>query len=366
MMAGRERKNSLKELFSGGMAPPAPLTPDLLRAPETKSAEPPPAAEESPASPPPARAASGAVKAMGLSLNSMAKEVEEARVLRQALQDGERVVQIETDRITQSFVNDRLSDEERDDPDFLTLIDSIRESGQQVPILVRPTEEPGRYQVAYGHRRLKAARRLGRPVTAIVKELSDDELVLAQGKENAERRNLSFIERAMFARALSERGFDRKVVSEALGGLLKSEMSRLLQVADAIPVDITHAIGPAPKAGRDRWMALSELFLTGKGAEEAKARDEIAAAHFRKADTNDRFQMLFRRLMRSETPAKPEGNLLATADGKGFARLEQRGKGLKITFTDDVDAGFVATFRERLVADYAAYLAAKGKSPDKS
>lgn len=364
-MAGRERKNSLKELFSGGMAPAAPLTPEILRAPEIKSVEPAPAPEEPPA-PPPARAASGAVKAMGLSLNSMAKEVEEARVLRQALQDGERVVQIETDRITESFVNDRLSDEERDDPDFLALIDSIRESGQQVPILVRPSDEPGRYQVAYGHRRLKAARRLGRPVTAIVKVLSDDELVLAQGKENAERRNLSFIERAMFARTLSERGFDRKLVSEALGGLLKSEMSRLLQVAEAIPPVITHAIGPAPKAGRDRWMALAELFLTGKGAEEAKALDEIAGEHFRRADTNDRFQMLFKRLMRNEPPRKADAVPLTSPDGHVFARMEHKGKGLKITFADEVEEGFIAAVRDRLVADYAVYRAAAGKRPDKS
>ncbi len=43
---------------------------------------------------------------------------------------------------------------------------------------------------------LKAVRRLELQVKAIVRKLTDDELVLAQGKENAERRNLSFIERA--------------------------------------------------------------------------------------------------------------------------------------------------------------------------
>ena len=363
-MAGRERKNSLKELFSGGMAVPAPLTPEALRAPEVKSIEPVRPQEEAPA--PPARAASGAVKAMGLSLNSMAKEVEEARVLRQALQDGERVVQLETDTIAESFVNDRLTDEERDDPDFLALIDSIRESGQQVPILVRPSDEPGRYQVAYGHRRLKAARRLGRPVSAIVKTLSDDELVLAQGKENAERRNLSFIERAMFARTLSDRGFDRKLVSEALGGLLKSEMSRLLQVAEAVPSVIARAIGPAPKAGRDRWMALAELFLSGNGAELEKALDEIAGEHFRRADTNDRFQMLFKRLMRHEPPKKADGLALTAPDGRVFGRLEQKGKGLKITFAEQVDDRFIASVRDRLMADYAAFQAAAGKGPSET
>lgn len=48
----------------------------------------------------------------------------------------------------------------------------------------------GFYQAAYGHRRLCAARELGIPVKAIVRVLDDHALVMAQGKENAERRNL--------------------------------------------------------------------------------------------------------------------------------------------------------------------------------
>lgn len=158
----------------------------------------------------PPRTASGAVKAMGLSLSSITREAEEARVLRQALEDGERVVSLDTALVATSFISDRLGDEDRDDDDFATLVESIREGGQHAPILVRPhPEKPDHFQVAYGHRRLRAARRLGQPVKALVRPLSDDELVLAQGKENAERRNLSFIERALFARALSDRGFDQ-------------------------------------------------------------------------------------------------------------------------------------------------------------
>ena len=40
---------------------------------------------------------------------------------------------------------------------------------------------------------------------AIIQALTDAELVIAQGKENAERRNLSFIERALFAANLDVR-----------------------------------------------------------------------------------------------------------------------------------------------------------------
>ena len=52
---------------------------------------------------------------------------------------------------------------------------------------------------------------------AVLRHLSDAELVVAQGKENNERRDLSFIERALFAAHLEERKFDRDTIQAALG-----------------------------------------------------------------------------------------------------------------------------------------------------
>ncbi|UDF32867.1 UNVERIFIED_ORG: plasmid partitioning protein RepB (plasmid) [Roseateles sp. XES5] len=353
MMASRDRKNSIKAMFGGDILP-ATNEP----APEIRSI---PAANEQAGSP--ARASSGAVKAMGLTLSSITREAEEARVLRQALQEGERIVSLDTDKIDVSFVNDRLSDEERDDPDFLVLVESMRESGQQVPILVRPAPKDGtgegseRYQVAYGHRRLRAARRLGQPVKAIIKTLSDDELVLAQGKENAERRNLSFIERALFAHTLVGRGFERKLVCDALA-VQKSELSRLLQVAEAVPSRFVRDIGPAPKAGRERWMALGALFQNGNGVEIEKAEDETSGERFRNAPSDERFQMLFDRLMRRTAKTAPESEALTRPDGGVFARIERKGKAVRIAFTPDVDSAFIDALTARMKDDYAAFLAA--------
>lgn len=354
MMAGRDRKNSIKALFGGD------ILPTTEGAPETKSMPVQPDQASAPV-----RASSGAVKAMGLTLTSITRDAEEARVLRQALQDGERIVSLDTDRIDVSFVSDRLSDEERDDPDFLTLVESIRESGQQVPILVRPSPsgesgagEGGRYQVAYGHRRLKAARRLGQPVRAIIKALSDDELVLAQGKENAERRNLSFIERALFAHTLVGRGFERKLVCDALA-VQKSELSRLLQVAEAVPFRFVREIGPAPKAGRERWMSLGALFETGNGAEIEKATDEVHSDQFRAATSDERFQMLFDRLMRRAPKASPATEDITRPDGGLLARIERKGKAVRIAFAPQVDPAFIEAMTVRLKDDYADFLAAR-------
>jgi ParB family transcriptional regulator, chromosome partitioning protein len=362
MMTGRDRKNSIKALFGGDIAPAGGEA-----APETKSM--PQAGEPAGgATTGPSRASSGAVKAMGLTLSSITREVEEARALRQALEEGERVVDLDTGKVDVSFVSDRLSDEERDDPDFLQLVESMRDSGQQVPILVRPLPDAGgageggeRYQVAYGHRRLKAARRLGRPVKAIVRALSDDELVLAQGKENAERRNLSFIERALFAHTLVARGFERKIVCDALA-VQKSELSRLMQVAEGVPFRFVREIGPAPKAGRERWMALGALFQNGNGAEIEKANDEVYSERFRTATSDERFQMLFDRLMRRAPKTASAAEELTRPDGAVFARVERKGRGVRIAFTPDADPAFVTRLTARMKEDYAAFLAQAGKT----
>lgn len=351
-MAGRDRKNSIKALFGGDIAPGADQP---GQAPEVKSM-PAPAAGEGPV-----RAASGAVRAMGLSLSSITREADE---LRQALAEGERIVPLDPGRIDASFVADRLSDEERDDPDFAALVESIRESGQQVPILVRPVPGEGgeRYQVAYGHRRVRAARRLGLPVKAIVRPLSDEDLVLAQGKENAERRNLSFIERALFAQALTARGFERRLVCEALA-LEKSELSRLLQVADAVPPQFVQAIGPAPKAGRARWMALGAIFEKDNGAKAEIAIDETTSARFRAAASDERFRMLFDRLTRVRRP-EPAVRAIARPDGRPLARLERRGKGAVIAFSAGIEPEFAERVAARLAEDYAAFLAARAGTHD--
>lgn len=332
-MAGPNRKNQLKALFQP-MEPAAERTADASPAPAAPVTVPaaPPAPEAR------ARAASGAVKAMGLSLGGLSREIEDARRLKENLSVADRVIEIEPEVIDTSFVSDRLGQDDSDDS-FAALMHSIESSGQQVPVLVRPhPEKPGRYQTAYGHRRIRAAARLGLRVRAIVRDLNDTELVLAQGKENNERRDLSFIERAFFADALIRRGFERGVVQEALS-LHKAEMTRYLQVAEAVPRRIASAIGPAPRIGRPRWMAIAELLRAE--AAQVKADDEITTQRFRTAANSDaRFNLLFARLQR-KSPAKAD-QPREIRDGQGRAvALVSIAKGkARVEFVDKVADGF--------------------------
>ena len=76
------------------------------------------------------------------------------------------------------------------------LVEAIREHGQQVPILVRPhPSERGPLSSGLRTSKIRAAAELERTVRAVVKVLTDEELVIAQGQENNERQDLSFIEK---------------------------------------------------------------------------------------------------------------------------------------------------------------------------
>lgn len=349
------RRDRLRSIFAG--AEPAPKgegTP--ADAPVTPTT---PASSAAPQIPP-RRTTSGAVKAMGLSLGSLSEQVQEAKKLRETLASGEKVVEIDTAHLERSPYHDRLTDGARDDEDFAALVHSMKEHGQQVPVLVRPHPDPdkaarGIYQIAYGHRRVLAARELGIPVRAIVRQLSDADLVVAQGKENAERRALSFIERAVFAKALIDHGFDRATAQAALS-VHKSEMTRLLQVAEMVPLEVVRAVGPAPKAGRPRWMALGELLQ--KDSLELAGKT-IRSPDFLSADSDTRFQRLFNTLeaaARSRSRAGQDGQTISSVDGKAtIAELTRSGKAVRLTIPESAGRGFADYLARRLPEIHAEF-----------
>lgn len=209
------------------------------------------------------------------------------------------VIEIEPDLIEAAGLQDRLESDAVEDS---ALARSIGEYGQQVPVLVRPHPTlEGRYQIVYGRRRVLAMRALGQPVKALVRDLDDRALVLAQGQENTARRDLSFIEKVNFARQLQDAGYDRKVICDALS-VDKTLASRMLSVAGRLPAALIAAIGAAPSVGRDRWLALADLVeakLIGTGT--GTGGDGVAAAVGETSDA--RFQAVWEHL--TAKPAAP-------------------------------------------------------------
>lgn len=233
----------------------------------------------------------GVVGAMSESFEAMAADLRDAK---EKLQTGDLVVEIPTELIDPSFITDRIGD----GGDMDEFVASIRDHGQRTPILLRPhPETEGRYQIAFGHRRYRALKILGRPVRAMVKALTDDELVVAQGQENQSRLDLSYIERAIFASRLESRKFQRDVICSALN-VDKTEISRMISVATGLPDELIEAIGPAQKTGRRKWMDLAKAV---EKLDWQSERDRILTTcrEASAADSDARFDLALQSLSRA-------------------------------------------------------------------
>lgn len=238
------------------------------------------------------RVRTGAIGAMGASLKEMAESAKQVTELQKQLDSADTVLDIDPSQIDHSRVADRISIEV--DTVFDTLVESIRDNGQQVPVLLRPhPDDASRYQIAYGRRRLRAAQTLGIKVKALVRKLSDDELIVAQGRENLDRQDLSFIEKAFFAKSLESEGIERSVIISALG-MDKADVSRMISVANNVPEDLVRRIGSAPKAGRKRWMELLEQLENTKRL--AAASEFLCSGQIEKWDSDQRFSKLLNEL----------------------------------------------------------------------
>jgi ParB family chromosome partitioning protein len=291
----------------------------------------------------------GAVGAMSRSLEQISAERDAAKALEARFAAGQHVVEIDTALIDASFVSDRMKSA---DQDHASLVESIRQHGQQVPVLLRPhPDSHGRYQVAYGHRRIRALSELARPARAVIRELSDDELVVAQGQENNERKDLSFIERATFAATLEDRSFGRETIMTALS-VDKNELSRLISVSRAIPRHIVETIGPASKAGRRRWMELAAR-LTTRGAEHATT-EVLSDTNFLSSSSDERFAKLFAALA-PRRPKGPRPTIWSDPSGKKVARIERSEERITLALDQKAAPAFGDFIVERLPELYRAF-----------
>lgn len=302
------------------------------------------------APPPPSRPHLDATKskpmaAVSKSLGDLNDRSRRANEIERKLAEGQVVVDLNTASIEPSFVQDRM------DGDLDGLVASIREQGQQVPILVRPhPSEPGRYQVAFGHRRLRALIELGLEVKAIVRDLTDEQLVIAQGQENNEREDLTFIEKARFAARLKER-FSRDVITAAMS-VDKSDLTRMFNIVDALPADLIDAIGRAPGVGRRSWIELAELL------EKAPSPQDVTsfALSLRGLPSQDRFKDTLAHLK----PRRIERGIpdvLAALDGQRLAQVKQSKTKVELTIDRKATPDFAAFVLEQLPTLYADYRA---------
>lgn len=291
---------------------------------------------------------SSALGAISQSLGGISEKVKRADEIEQKLIQGQTIVELDPAAIDNSFVTDRMEATEEQNIEFREL---IRRHGQTTPILVRPkANQPDRFEAAFGHRRLRAARELGIKVRAVVRDLTDEELVIAQGQENSGRTDLTFIERARFAARLEDRKFSRETIMAALN-VDKAALSRLISIATRVPTAVIEAIGPAPSIGRVRWHELTELIDQDEKRQRALAL--VKQSDFRELGSDDRFETLATTLRAQVSRARAE--TWAAKDGTPAAKVMRSSRRITLTFDDRVTPQFGDFVKERLQSLYDEY-----------
>jgi ParB family transcriptional regulator, chromosome partitioning protein len=261
------------------------------------------------------------------------------------------VREIDPSLIEEGGPRDRLSIV---DADVADLAESIRVHGQQVPIMVRPLpDNPGRFRIVYGRRRLRALKLAGLPAKALVRSLSDEQAILAQGQENSLRLDPSFIEKALFATELADAGYESAIILDALA-IDKPMISRMTKVARTIPPPVIRFVGPAHGVGRRRWEELADL--TRVHTVDLDALVERIASQCDGLSSDMRFSRLQEAVAKAvlvpsgkgeSSPALP----IRHSDGTTLAEFKSSPRSLTIRFTKTDVPGFTEWMRANAEAE---------------
>lgn len=260
-------------------------------------------------------------------------------------------------KIDASPYRDRFESDGEATEEIESLAASIRAEGQKMPVLVRPhSKVEGRYQLAYGHRRLAAIRLLAAEsktpsevtIRAYVRPLDDRELLVEQSLENGVRENLTWIEQALWAAQLREAGFSSVAIEPVLG-LSKTPISLMLKVANAVPHDIIFAIGRAKGVGRPKWMALAETCLKGGDEAATRIRSILDNQAFQSADAARRIELAVKAARGEEDRPAEKSVRELVSHGRNLGRIATGASGTTISIARQ-EAGFAEWLSARMDA----------------
>ncbi|MBZ4691139.1 MAG: repB-2 [Cereibacter sp.] len=265
--------------------------------------------------------------------------------------DAHHVWELDPAEIQDERYSDRL-----DPKDVHDLRASIEQNGQTVPILVRRhATDPNRYLLVYGRRRLEAIRGSDKvsKVRALIANLDDTAALRAQVSENTGRRDLSYIERALFAQELLDSGFGSQAQIAEVLNVTRSAVSMSISVAKAIGTALAHAIGPAHGVGRPRWEALAKELADSRIENDDLSRIALdvraKAAANEQADEDPQvdpsvaaFEAVARHAKKSVSSTlgkKPRSKTTALViDGTPVGAIKRSGRALRLDLTDVDDA----------------------------
>ena len=221
--------------------------------------------------------------------------------------------------------------------EFARLKQDIELAGGNVqPISVRLlTDQPGRYEIVFGHRRHRACAELGIAVLATIdtSAVSDHDLFSAMDRENRERADLSPYEQGtMYRRALDEKLYpSNRRLAEALG-VSHTWVANVLQVAD-LPAPVVECFrSPLEIQHRHAKSIAGALDTDRKGvlrrAEKLRAQERPKAA-----------AAVVAALAGATNEAVEQSHQPIEVDGKQVGRWSKDGAGRLIV---QIDAAYVS------------------------
>ena len=290
---------------------------------------------------------------------SIISSIDEIAAHADKLLEGETIVEIDPDLVDESFAKDRVNIDKSDyETDYRQVLDSIRQSGQNTPALIRPhPNSSGRYMLVFGRLRHRAAKELGIKLRAVVKKMSDREHVIAQGQENNARANTSFIEKALFAADIIRNNYDTdNSTALAAIGVDKPTLSKMLSVASLEP-KLIEAIGRAKGIGRDRWYEL-KLLLDKPGNIEIAlgVAEDVGVSELSSEEKFERVTTALK-ATKGKRPQKQQVDEKTWSLSKNAVKVSTRGAGRSFTLAlkskDATSFGaFVSRRLERLYDEF--------------
>lgn len=144
----------------------------------------------------------------------------------------------------------------RMDDDMIKLVDSIKENGLLMPVLVRPDRDGNGYEMIAGHRRKFALQQLGiTDIKAIVRNLDDDQATILMCDSNIQREHIYPTERGyaykMRINAMKNQGKRSDLTFSQLEKKLRYQKKNAYE-------DLSLAIGES-KAQIHRFIRITEL-----------------------------------------------------------------------------------------------------------
>lgn len=215
--------------------------------------------------------------------------------------------------------NPRQPRDRFDEAGLRELAHSIGQVGVLQPVLVRPTEQDGRYELIAGERRFRAARLAGlTEIPAIIRRTGDEQLLTEALVENLHRTDLDPLEEAAaYQQLLDDFGFTHEQLAERIGRS-RSAISNALRLL-ALPPRLQQLVAEgALSAGHAR-----ALLALDRAEQQERVGQRVVAEGLSVRATEELVRTLLAR-------PDPDGALADLADaakrrkGSPYEGLQQR------------------------------------------